>query len=297
MDAAFCPKCSGQPVAIETATAHLIEPVRVDLMLRCGCGVQWPATDLALEHAILDCRDVIERSGWIGASHAALGMLLEVSGHIDNAYEVYSIALRCRDAFDRGFCLERRAAYQARHGWLRNALTSMRLALTEDNHASGARQAPYREAIVTLERALAASTIAVPTADRAAHDKRWLRDCELEMPPGHGARNEVGQPLTEDVIEIERLIRAERWDDAVTALKALSTSDANKLVDAIGYASRGAELARAAGRSDAAIALQTVVVHAYEVWASSSTSGAEGMSRSADVERERKRLRAWECGL
>jgi hypothetical protein len=54
---------------------------------------------------------------------------------------------------------------------------------------------------------------------------------------------------------------------------------------------RGAERARAAKRRDAAIALQKLIVRAYEIWASGSSSGGEGIARTAEVERERKRLR------
>ncbi|MBA3393908.1 MAG: hypothetical protein H0T89_14770 [Deltaproteobacteria bacterium] len=295
MTDASCPKCSGDPVVIETATARPAER-RADLVLRCSCGVQWTVTDLTLEAALDCCVAATTRTAWVGASHAARGMLLEVSGRADEAYEAYATALRCNDTFDRAFCHERRGAYEAAHGWLRNALRSMRLAVTEDRRASGLREGGYRAAIETLESAMTAQGIWFAPADRNLNNARWLRECELELPPGYGARNEVGQPLSDDVIEVERRVRAGRWDDAVAQLRALRAGAANKFIDAIGYASRGAELARATGHREAALAMQALVVDAYVIWASGSTSGAEGMGRTADVERERQRLRDWERG-
>ena len=295
MTDARCPQCSGEPVAVETATVRL-EDQRVDLVFRCSCGVQWTARELTVQGALEHCAAATTRTAWVGASHAARGMLLEVSGNADEAYDRYATALLCRDAFDRAFCLERRGAYEAAHGWLRNALRSMRMALTEDRRGGGAREAMYREAIEKLERAMTGHGIWFAPADRNLTNKRWLRECELELPPGLGARNEVGQPLADEVIAIERLVRAARWDDAIAAVRALRASDANKFVDAIGYMSRGAKLARAAGALAAALAMQELVIEAYVIWASWSTSGAEGMGRTADVDRERQRLRDWERG-
>ncbi len=287
----LCRKCSGVAEAIETATAHLDESPRADLTLRCGCGVTWMLRGVSMADAIELARSTITAHRWSGATRAALGMLLEVTGQVDDAYREYANALVCNGAFDRAFCLERRGVYEAAHGWLRNALHSLRRALTEDRAASGARVAAFQAGIEQLEGALTASGIKFPAPDRDATDKQWQRHLELELPPGLGARNELGELLTEDVIEVERLVRAERYDDAVTALKAL---EPNRLVDAIGYASRGAELARSTQHHAAAIALQELVVHAYVMWASWSTSGGEGISRTADVERERKRLREWQ---
>lgn len=287
-----CPTCDAEPTNVETATVHLDEPRRTELVLRCDCGLRTEkVAALPVEQAIERCRAAIRQRAWFGSSHAALGMLLEIAGRADEAYEEHAVALRCNDRFDRAFCLERRGAYEARHGWLRNALHSLRRALTEDRRASGAREAAYHEAISAVERELTAHGIWFPRGDRDVTNRRWRRELELELPPGFGARNEAGQPLTDDVIEIERLVRAERWHDAVGALRAL---EPGKLVDAIGYASRGAELARAAGRRDAALALQELVVQAYVIWASWSTSGAEGLSRTAEVDRERARLHEWE---
>lgn len=294
VETAYCPMCSCEPVAIEAATARPGAPPVADLVVRCDCNVQWMMVGLTIDRAIEGCRAAIKRSAWIGSSHAALGMLLDVAARDDEAYEEYDVAGRCNDVFDRAFCFERRSAYEARHGWLRNALRSMRMALTADRRASSAREAAYRDAIEALERELTARGIWFVPADRNTNNKRWLRDCELELPPGFGARNELGEPLADDVIEIERLVRAERWDDAVAALRALAMTDSNKLIDAIGYASRGAERARAARHRDAAYALQEIVIQAYVVWASGASSGAEGMGRMGDVERERARLREWE---
>ncbi|MDQ3365907.1 MAG: hypothetical protein M3680_10810 [Myxococcota bacterium] len=98
------------------------------------------------------------------------------------------------------------------------------------------------------------------------------------------------------MIEVERRVRAGRWDEAIAHLRELRASDAHKFVDAIGYASRGAELARVAGHREAALAMQALVIDAYVIWASWSTSGSEGIGRTAEVERQRQLLRDWECG-
>jgi hypothetical protein len=80
----------------------------------------------------------------------------------------------------------------------------------------------------------------------------------------------------------------------VSALEALKRADPVKLVDAIGYASRGAELARKAGRRREAIALLRLVLHGYEIYASWASSGSEGLGRMVDVDRVRDRLAGWE---
>lgn len=261
-----CPKCSGPPVAIETATAAQ----SIELIVVCGCGVRWTMSGLTVEDALAVADDALRQSAWTGSTHAARGLFLELANRTDDAYQTYATALRCSGKFDRAFCYERRAAYEAHRGWLRNALYSLQEAVLADKRASGARVKTYMEALAKLEPH-------VP-ADRTARAR------ELELPPGIGAKNELGEPLTDDVIEIERLVRSERWDDVVAALKALPP---NHLVDAIGFASRAVDLAPRA----AAIAIQEVVVHAYVIWASWSTSGAEGLARTAEVDRERGRLR------
>ena len=271
-----CPACNGPAVAVETATAHVDEATRIDLTFRCGRGETWMVTGLGLVDATEHARDALRQHAWTGATQASLGLMLELRGLVDDAYETYATALRCSDAFDRGFCCERRAAYEAAHGWLRTALQSMRDALSADERATGARAQTYRATIEALERELTAQGIAFPSAHRGKQDQRWLRECEIERPPGLGSRNELGEPLAEETIAIERLIRSERWDDA------------------IGFTSRGAELARRTKRLDSAIAMQRFVVTAYMIWASWSTSGSEGTARTEEVERERARLRAWE---
>lgn len=91
------------------------------------------------------------------------------------------------------------------------------------------------------------------------------------------------------MIEIERLLRAQRWDDAISAMRALPAA---KMVDAIPYASRGVtDMLDAECRSKAE-SMQWLVVEAYEIYASWSTSGGEGLSRMRDVERERERLKS-----
>lgn len=288
-----CPKCSGAPVAIETATALLREPIAVELVLRCGCGVTWPVGDLPLADALELGRELATQQPQIGATQAALGMLLEVSGKPDEAYEQYVDALARSGVFDRAFCWEHRCAHEASHGWLRNALHSCRMALDNDRRASRVRVPNFEASIERLERALREHGIWFPPPDREATNGRWQRELVLERPPGVGERNELGLRLTADVIEVERLLRDARWDDAIAALQRLGSTD---FVDAIGYAARGVDRALAMERRDVAIALQALVVQGYVIYASWSTSGAEGMMRTGDVDRERERLRELEGG-
>lgn len=262
-----CPKCSGEPEVVETATANA---QTADLTLVCSCSVRWTVTGLSFDDALALCDHVLRQRYWVGATHAARGLFLEMLGRADEAYETYATAGRTDGKFDRAFCHERRAGYEAQHGWLRNALHSLHEALAADRRASGARVAMYESAIAGLAP--------IVPKDRSARDR------ELEIPAGFGAKNEFGHALTEDVIEVERLIRAERWTDAIAAAKAL---EPNHLIDAIGYMSRGVELAPRVH----AIALQELVVLAYVIYASGSSSGGEGLARTADVERERARLR------
>ena len=234
-----------------------------------------------LEPAITHLRAALKwRPRW-GLAHVNLGKVLEVAHHGEEAYAVLAAALHtCEDTFDRAFCHERIGAYQARHGWLRNALVSMRAALRED---AGARHATYREGITWIEQQLRAAGIEPPPSTNAA----WDRACELEIPPGFLATNELGQPLADAVIEVERLVRAERWADAATQLEQLRATDYNLLFDAVGYAEAGAALARRAGAHDAALTMMRLVVEAYEYYASGASSGGEGMARMADVHRTR----------
>jgi len=296
MDAPSCSTCNEPATAVQTATARIDGTPAIDLTFRCEQSHTWMVDGLALADATERARAVNRQRPWRGETHAVLGLLLELAGRADDAYEEYGTAFRCDDVFDRGFCHERRAVYEAQHGWLRNGLRSIRNALAADRRASGARVEEYTQAVETFERELTNRGIPFPPATRNDRDKRWLRACELELPPGFGARNELGQPLADEVIEIERRIRAERWDDAVSAMQALR-ADQNKFIDAIGFASHGAELARNAGHLWPAIQLQRLVVDAYIMYASGATSGGEGMARMADVDRERARLREWEAAM
>jgi len=290
---AFCPRCSDVPIAVEGATVHPAEPRRIDLALRCRCSVSWTAPELTLDAARQACQAAIASNPSVGSTHAAWGMLLEVGGQADEAYEAHGVALACRDAFDRTFSYERRGAYEASHGWFRNALRSFRAAFLEAKRQRDGRAVTFRSAAAVLERELAARGVLFPP-EGADGGAPWRHDCEVEVSSGFAARDEVGQPLADDVLEFDRLFSAGRWEEAIAALRAFRTGDANKFVTAIPYARRGAELAHSAGLRDAAVALQSLVVEAFVVVASWSSSGAEAAGRLVDVERERARLRGWE---
>jgi hypothetical protein len=273
---------------VETATAHL-EPPSAELVVHCDCGRRRTLNGLSYAAALAVCDEAVRQRRWVGSTQAARGLFLELTGRTNEAYETYDVAGGCSDAFDRAFCHERRAAYELQQGWPRNALHSLRMARAADRRASGARESRYRDAIQSLEQQLTARGIWFAREDT---NTRWQRELELEFPPGFNARNEQGQPLSDPVIEVERRLRAEDWDGALAALRALGSYD---LVDAIGYASRGVALARSAARLDIAIAIQELVVNAHVIYASCSTSGGEGMARSADVKRERQRLKELQC--
>src|SRR5262249_41667826 len=149
-------------------------------------------------------------------------LLLELAGKVEDAYHEYAAALRCTDNPAREHCHERRAAFEIQRGWLRTALRSLRAANKQD-------------ACEYLERELA--TQGIPIVAAVDDDTIWWqRACELERPAGFGDLDERGQPLADEVIEVERLLRAMKWDDAVHAMRMLQGT---KLVDAIPYASRG----------------------------------------------------------
>jgi uncharacterized protein YqcC (DUF446 family)/Tfp pilus assembly protein PilF len=228
---------------------------------------------------------VARRPHW-GIPHANLAKALELMGHADEAYAEHQHALSCGDASDPAFSHERRSAFEVKNGWLRNALVSMRRAFAEDHARGGARKATYGPALDWLEAQLRAQGIE-PPAPGHENEASWGRACEYERPAGYGDRNEYGEPIAEEVIAVERLLRAGQWDAAVAALKTL---DIGKLIDAIGYASSGVDRALAAGVRDAAFEMQRLVVNAYVAYASMSTSGGEAMGRMLDVDRERKRL-------
>lgn len=174
-----------------------------------------------LERAIEHFRQAVNwRPRW-GVARANLGKSLELAHRGDEAYGQHAIALECDDDFDRAFSHERIGAYQARHGWFRNALMSMRAALRDDEKRGGARQAPYTEGIEWIEQQLRAAGIEPPRDREHELNRAWQRACELELPPGFLAKNELGEPLTDDVIEVERLARAERWSDVAAQLAKL----------------------------------------------------------------------------
>jgi hypothetical protein len=286
----LCPKCSGEPVVIETMTAKLEGTTATFwLSLRCSCSVTWQESDRTYAQALDDVTCALSQNKFAGTTRVAHALLLELGGKVDDAYAEYAAALRCSDAVNRAYCHERRAAYELASGWMRTGLASMRAALRQDAREGGTNKDRYRAACEYLENDLAAKGIRVPSRDRDEHDHAWQRACELEQPPGFGALNEVGQPLSAAVIEIERLLREKQWHEAVAAMKAL---DASNKVDAIAYASRGVDQMLSAGDRKAAIEMQSLVVEAYVIYASWSTSGGEGLARTAEVDRERARLRS-----
>lgn len=111
---------------------------------------------------------------------------------------------------------------------------------------------------------------------------------------GPRAKSELGQPLGEEVIEGERLARAERRDDLLSQLETLGKKDPNQLFDSVGSIERGAERAHETGCSEQALALLTFAEKAYTFYASCATSGGEGMARMANVERIRALRKRWE---
>ena len=246
-----------------------------------------------LDRAIDHLQQAVRSRYWWGAARKNLGHALELAHRGEEMYEQLALALRCDDDFDHAFCHERIGAYQARHGWFRNALVSMRAALRDDDKRGGARRAAYTEGVAWLEQQLRAAGIEPVPAGRE-HDAAWVRACELEVPSGFLAKNELGEPLADDVIEVERLVRAERWADAHAQLEKLRASDYNKLFDAVGYGEDAAKRARRAGHHREAVAMMRLVLEAYRYWASGSSSGGEGMARMADVRRVADKLADFE---
>jgi hypothetical protein len=259
------------------------------LSLRCSCSVTWQVAGRTLADALDDVRCALGKNSRAGTSRVAHALLLELQGKVDEAYAEYAAALRCSDVVNRAYCHERHAAYELHRGWKRTGLSSMRAALRQDAREGGTHKERYEAACVLLEHELADHHVDVPSRDRDEHDSKWQRACELERPAGFGVLNEWGQPLSDAVIEVEKLLREKRWSDAVGAMKAL---DASNMVDAIGFASRGVDQMLSAGERKAAIEMQELVVDAYVIYASWSSSGGEGLARTAEVDRERQRLRA-----
>lgn len=250
-----------------------------------------PAT---LPRAIEHFREAIRLRPWWGLAHLNLGRALENADRDDEWYEAFATALRCDGDFDRAYCHERMATYQARRGWLRNALTSTRAALrADDQRGGGERRALHVEAETWLVQQLRADGVEPPPPGGEENDA-WRRACELELPPGFMARNEMGEPFADDVVEVERLVRAGRWREVAQQLARLAARDMDELFDAVGYAARGADLAYRAGHREEAIAIQQRVVDAYRWYASGASSGGEGMARTLAVDEEAAKLRAWQ---
>jgi hypothetical protein len=289
-----CPRCSGPPAVIESLTARLAGPsARFDLQARCSCSVSWSERDLSHAEALELVTTALAGNRWSGSTRVCHALLLELAGQVEEAYLEYEMALRCRDVFGRAHCHERRAAYELQRGWVRCALRSLRAARAQDRDEGGTQQERYLSGCEVLERALAANGVSFAPEAEDETDRAWRRACEHERPPGFGALDAQGRPLGDDVLEVERCVRARRWAEAVAAMRALEGA---RRVDAIGFASRGVDEMVEAGARDEARALQALVVAAHEVLASWSTSGAEGSARMADVERERRRLSTLEPG-
>lgn len=284
----FCPKCSSPPQVIDTLTARLQgTSAHFELEARCSCSVRWPERDLSHAEAMGVVTAALSRYASAGRTRVCHALLLELSGQVDDAYHEYAAALRCRDVFGRAHCHERRAAYELQRGWVRCALRSLRAARAEDRAEDGSRQEQYRAGCEVLERALIARGVSFAPEARDEVDRGWRRACDRERPPGFGVVDGQGQPLGDDVLEVERCLRGQRWAGAVAAMAAL---DPARRVDAISLASPGVDELVEAGAHHEARALQALVIGAYEVLASWSSSGAEGSARMAEVERERRKL-------
>lgn len=99
-----------------------------------------------------------------------------------------------------------------------------------------------------------------------------------------------GELAGPELVGIACACRDGRYEDAVTALGRLPVCD---LVDAIGIAHSGAQAAQAAGKFASARQLMEFAIRGYEIYASSASSGAEGLGRMAAVEEMREVLASW----
>lgn len=273
--AAYCPRCSSEPIAVLTTTARIDgAKAEFDLLLACSCSVRWQESKLTYADALAIVEHALAQNRSVGTTRVAHALLLELAGNVEDAYHEYAAALRCTDDdFAREHCHERRAAFEIQRGWLRTALRSLRAAKKQD-------------ACEYLERELAAKGFPIVSAEYDDTDW-WKRAAELERPAGFGELDERGQPLANEVIEVERLLRACKWNDAVHAMRMLQGAN---MVEAIRYASRGVSDMLNDNCRKQAVAMQWLVVEAYEIYASWSTSGGEGMSRMREVEREKALL-------
>ena len=229
----------------------------------------------------------LERS-W-GLARSRLADILERSGQSDEAYQEHDAALACEGTHDRAFSHERRGAYEARRGWWRNALRSLRRARRDDSRCGGARVAQYDEALAWVASQLAAQSIAVPADTESA---AWARACELEVPPEVALK---GHPA--EVIAVETLVRAERFDEALAALRALRAAEVWRFVDATGVMEQAADRARASGHKRQAIALLELKEEAHRIDASAAGAAGEAYGRLGDAERTRERIVAWALEL
>lgn len=115
-----------------------------------------------------------------------------------------------------------------------------------------------------------------------------MRQCGEEPPIVIRLMN--GEIAGPGIVAIERDIRAGRYEDAIAAFESLSVPE---LVDAMYVAEAGAEAAYAGGHFAAARHLMEIAIGAYEVFASSASSGAEGLGRMAEIRRMREQLDGW----
>ncbi|MFT3840454.1 MAG: hypothetical protein QM723_25925 [Myxococcaceae bacterium] len=254
-------------------------------------GWHWKAKPETNDAAIEHLKKAISLWPVWALPHANLGHALEAAQKSDEAYEQHGLALRTQDTFDRAFSYERRGAFEARQGWLRNALCSFRAAYDTEKARNGARLSTYAETLAWVSKVLDTAGISVPPPEWEERDSRWQRDCELEIPPGFQQRNAWGEPLAEETIQVELLLRAKRWDDAVKQLEKLRANHYNHFFDAVGFSEKGAKLARDAGAKDAARKLLELTLEAYQWYAAGATSGGEGMERMIDVDRLQAELK------
>ena len=227
-----------------------------------------------------------------GVAHLNYATALEASGALDDAYVEYGHALAAPDAHDIALAHARRAAIEYRRGWLRSAHASTRRAVFREERAPRGRLELWRvdEAKIesevkgpfpsrAAERAWIAQEMAgVDGMQRARAWLDWAMACEEEVTPAG--------PLA----VLETALRARDTAAAVLELAALRARDVGLIVDAIGLLERYGERAAREDRRADAKELLRFALEGYEIFASWSTSGAEGMGRMVDVHRLRERL-------
>ena len=249
-------------------------------------SVKAPDFERALAHAD---HAVTSRNSW-GDAHLNRGRILELLHRSDEAYKEHEAALGCAGDHDAAFAHERRGAYEARQGWLRNSLASFQHALAADASRGGARASTYQEAMKWLESQLRAKGVEPPDDFASA---AWERACELEIPPERTLFTPTGAALDPELIAIEKLVRQDRFDEALAALALLRAKDSWLLVDALPITLRAADWARHLGAKQQAVELLRFAVDGCRVFASGASSGAEGLGRMHDVEQVEKKLARW----